>query len=140
MATLNEILVLEFSNAIYSTMTDQEAFDYITDVTVVKVGDIPVFEIEKYLAIKLKLLAIEDSVITSARGFVRVLKLFDSIPLDEPDVLSLMNSLLNSLVTEGLITADDKSALIAMGSKTISRAKELGISNLTLQAVIDARV
>lgn len=138
--TLTEILQQEFLNPIYASMTDQEAFDYITDPTIVSIGNISVQGIEKYLAVKLKLLAIEDSTNISARGFVRVLKIFDQIPLDETDILNLLNKLLNGIVAEGLITTGEKEELVAMGNKTISIAKELGISNLTLQAVIVARV
>lgn len=112
----------------YSTMTDEECFNSLINKNINAKQSIPARDIREYLALKNKLLQIENSVSQSAIAATRYLELFDSFSLAKPEVETALIAILDGLIADTLIDATDKTSILAMGDKQISRAEQLGIS------------
>lgn len=127
-----EILTTELQLAKYSGMTAQQAFNDLTNKNIVAKQRIDTRDIQKYLALKDKLLVVETSTTTAAKKAVRMMELFDCFSMDESNVETALTAVLDALIVDNLIDATDKAAILAMGEKLISRAEQLGINNLRL--------
>lgn len=134
------ILKTELALPAYSAMTDAECLTALTTADIPKKIDISARDIQKYLALQNKLMALEASATDSAKAAVRYLELFDSFSMDDPEVETALTGILDALVTDSLITATDKTNILAMGSKMISRAEEIGVGNVKLGWIEQARV
>jgi len=123
----------------YTGLTDQECLDLLQAKTITVKQPIASKDIQKYMALNNKLLPLEASQEPAAISGVRMLELFADFHVDEPAVETALIATLDSLVLANLIIAGDKTALLAMGEKLISRAEQLGLGRLGLGIVGESR-
>lgn len=133
------VLIAELSLPAYSGLTDQECLDLLQAKNITVKQDISAHDIQKYLALKGKLIPLENSVSPSAISANRMLELFDLFTISEPAVEVALTATLDALILDTLIDATDKAVILSMGEKQISRADELGLGVFGIGAIIDAR-
>ena len=133
------ILKTELALPAYSAMTDEECLTALTAQDIPSKVSITNHDIRKYLALQNKLIPMESSSSASAIAAVRYLEVFETFAMDEPEVETALTAILDGLIADSLITATNKNNILAMGSKMISRAEELGISNIGVGTIFDAR-
>ena len=135
-----EILKAELALPAYSAMTNQEALDALQLQNIETSTPIQTRDIFKYLALNNKLIQLESATADSAKMANRMLSLFEYFSVNEPQVLTALTATLDALITDGLLNEGDKTAILSLGSKPISRAEELGIgNNFGIGLIIDAR-
>ena len=128
-------LKTELQDAKYSGLTDQQCLDLINAKNIVKKKQIQTRDIRKYLMINNKLLTIEASTTNSAKTAVRAMEIFDSFDMTDSQVVTTLTTVLDSLITDTLITTADKTAVLAMGDDYESIADQLGFRNLSIQNI-----
>ena len=128
-------LKTELQDAKYSGLTDQHCLDLINAKNIVKKKQIQTRDIRKYLMINNKLLTIEASTTNSAKTAVRAMEIFDSFDMTDSQVVTTLTTVLDSLITDTLITTADKTAVLAMGDDYESIADQLGFRNLSIQNI-----
>ena len=122
------ILKTELALPAYSAMTDEQCLTALTTQDIPVKQSISSHDIRQYLAVNNKFMALENSVASIAKMTSRYMDVFPSFDMTDSSVETTVTNALTALVAEGLITTDDKTAILAMGTKMISRAEELGIS------------
>ena len=102
------------------------AFTAMSAETVTKDKDIQVADIKAYLTLVGKRLAIEESTDISAKTARLSFADFESYRLTEnPAYLVQLTSVLDALVSDGLIDAGDKTAILALGQDSEPKWKGL---------------
>jgi len=112
----------------YSGTTAEEAASLLNAKTIAALQPITTHDIEAYLVVVGKYLAIIDSTDVAARRAVLALGKFDSFDVANPAYLSALTTILDGLVTATLISTGDKASVLALGDTMMSRAQELSIS------------
>lgn len=127
---MNKIAILKTELALpaYSALTDEECLTALQAENIQTKQNIESKDIQKYLALQGKLLPLEASTADSAKEAVRMLDLFESFTFSEGAVETKLTAVLDALVADTLIDANDKAYILGLGEKLISRAEELGIS------------
>jgi hypothetical protein len=120
----------------YSAMTDEEVADSLQAVDRPPLLA-PLWQIEAYLLANGKWKAISQGTSDAAIAASRYVQSTRVDNLDIDDTGAQM--VLSSLVTEGLLTAADKTAIEALAVATQSRAAELGIPEVQVGNVTSAR-
>jgi hypothetical protein len=134
-----EILKLELQDAAYAAMTDAEAAQALNALVVDAKQSISSHDIRKYLMLVDKLLPIESSVLESATAATRALEIFPAFDMTESAVETKLIAVLDALITDSLIDATDKAAILSLGDKLISRAELLGLPDVGVWHVEMAR-
>ena len=137
------ILAAEFTNDPlnigYSTMTDAQRLSSITTKNISAKVPISARSVKRYLILNDKWLTIKNSTDANALIALDALKEFDEFDVQDSLVLNKLTSIIDGLITAGLVTTTDKTNVLAMGDTMISRAEQLGVSNPTLAEVARAR-
>ncbi len=134
-----EILKTELQDAKYAAMTDQQASDDLNAVTITVKQSISAHDIRKYLMLVDKLLPIESSVLDSAKAGNRSLEIFPEFDMTDAVVEAKLIAVLDALVVDTLLSAGDKTTILALGDKVVSRAEQLGLPVLNEENVRFAR-
>jgi hypothetical protein len=134
-----DILKLELQDAAYATMTDEEAAQALNALVVDAKQSISSHDIRKYLMLVDKLLPIESSALESATAATRALEIFPAFDMTESAVEAKLTAVLDALITDSLIDAADKAAILSLGDKLISRAELLGFPDVGVWHVAMAR-
>ena len=134
-----DILKLELQDAAYAAMTDAEAAQALNALVVDAKQSISSHDIRKYLMLVDKLLPIETSVLESATAATRALEIFPAFDMAETAVETKLIAVLDALITDSLIDATDKAAILSLGDKLISRAELLGLPDVGVWHVEMAR-
>lgn len=136
-------LKTELQEVKYTGKTDQECLDMLLDKNISVKQDISAHAIQKYLALKGKLLIVEASAkkaeVTAATKAVRMLEIFSVFAMSEPDVEAALVTLLDELVAQTLIDAVDKTAILAMGSRLVNTVELLGLGKVRIGYIAGAR-
>jgi len=133
------VLSDELALPAYSGTTAEEAANLLNAKTIATLQSITTHDIEAYLVVIDKYLAIIDSTDVAARRAVLALSKFDSFDVANPAYLSALTIILDGLVTAALISTDDKTAILALGDTMTSRVQELKLGYVRIGHVIQAR-
>lgn len=134
-----EILKTELQDSAYTALSDTDAANALNAQTIASKTTVAAHDIRKYLMLVDKLLPIEASSLNSAVAATRALEIFPTFDLAESAVETKLIAVLDALITDGLIDGTDKSAILALGDKLISRATELGLPKISTWNVTEAR-
>lgn len=127
-----EILKTELALSKYDALTDAAAALDLTSLAVAIKVPIPTHDVKAYLLISSKWNAIRKSALVEAEDFVDVISSMLSVDFNLPGVEARVTTILDALVTAALIdAAADKAYILSLSNKTISRAEQLGISDVT---------
>lgn len=138
---MNKLNIIKSELALpsYNGLTDEECLTALTTENIDTDIGISSHDIRKYLALQGKLMALEASNAGSALMANRYLDLFPTFDMTDSNVKTALDSTLTALIADSLINANDKTAILAMGTKLISRAEELGLGNIRIGYIIEAR-
>ncbi|MBL4709755.1 MAG: hypothetical protein JKY48_15080 [Flavobacteriales bacterium] len=92
-----------------------------------------------YLVIERKYIAIKQSTESSAVEFITALEDLGSFDLSKQgattNAAATVSTLLDELVTAGLLNATDKAVILSLATEKVSRQTELGIVNASMGAI-----
>ena len=132
-------LKTELALPAYAEMTDSEAAESINAPVIASHKKVDYSDVASYLMLVEKYLTISESTSASGKSFMLAMTTFNSFDLRKPGVETAVVNLLDALIVDGLITASDKAAILALADDTISRAQELGLGDVTVGDIIKAR-
>lgn len=96
--------------------TDQQILATLNANTIPDLKTIDPIEIEAYLILTGKWMPIYDGISIAAREAVQVLRRFPYIRTANPSYKAKLVATMDSLITESLIDAADKEAILALGN------------------------
>jgi hypothetical protein len=119
----------------------QTAFDVMVAETVSITKDIDTADIKKYLILADKWLPIKISTEVAAHITMDALSVFESFRLTDPVtgqmVSAKLESMMDALITAGLLNIDDKTEIMSMGNK--SQPKWSGLKPGHVQNALEYR-
>jgi len=138
---LSNEFVIDPLSAGYNAIADIDRFDYLVNKNIIVKQSINIRDIKSYLTLQQKWFAINTTDLLSAKQAVFTISEFKpafdmSIPGAEPILINM----LDALNADSMISTSDKDYILSLGNKKISRAEQLGINNLKIGQVIDARI
>lgn len=134
------ILETELALPAYSALTDQQRYDSLMLEDIPSKRSIPTHNIQIYLEFIDKLYTIRTHAADAAQHVTMVFDQFEAFDMSDSDQATVLNRILQSVVDAGIILQSDMDTIIAYGDIIISRATELGLNNLLIGEVIDARI
>lgn len=124
----------------YSGMTDQQVTDSLNAETIAAKQHINTRDIKVYLTLAEKYFPISQSTSTSAKEAMFRLKEFDyGFDMSVAGAETILTDMLDALITDGLIDANDKTYILSLGDKLISRGEQLGLGAIKVGEVMEAR-
>ena len=136
-----QTLKTEIAQPIYNGLTDQQIVDALNDKTITHYRVVEYAEVASYLSIQNKYLAISESVLDSGKNFMLAMGTFKTFDLNKPFVTIAVNSFLDAMVVDSLITGADKAAILSLGdSDNISLADQLWLPKIKMVHITDARI
>jgi len=109
------------------TGTDEAVATLINTKDIPAVKNIQVADIKKYLIVTGKILAIKASSDPAALLTVEALNSFQEFVMSDPANVTALNAQLDGLVTASLLTATDKTNILALGDTLESLADQNGL-------------
>jgi hypothetical protein len=108
-------------------LNDVEAAAELSALTVAAVVDVPTKSVRRYLVLEGKLGGIEiaargtDALAAVCRMILQVLEpgAFDDLDYNDPEVVAKITSMCDVLVSGGLISSANKTAILAMGNQMV---------------------
>lgn len=137
-----DILRSELQLSTYAGLSDEAVAGLLNAKTINAKQAIHALDIQKYLMLNDLLLVIENGTSSLALAATRALEIFDSFDTADSQVSAKFMAILDGLVADTTIpgfTEADKTAILAMGDTTISRATELGLPVVEVRHVAEAR-
>ena len=132
-------LAEELKKADYAGLTDQQCFDLLTTRNITVKTSIETHDIQKYLMLKGKLLAIESSDLLSAKTAVRAMELFNTFDISDAEIDATLTGTLDALIADSLIDANDKTAILSMGESLKSKAEIEGLGRVLFGHIARAK-
>jgi hypothetical protein len=147
-------LKAELALPAYGGMTDQQAADALNAVNIAVTVDAQVRDVLSTLIVrpawpKIELLSREapnqdathDTALAAAVALVRLVETFKDgiVEMTNPTVAAMVEGQLDAFVAAGVMAADDKAAVLALSSATVSRASQIGWAGVTDLDVAKAR-
>lgn len=125
-----------------TALPDWQAAEELNALTVSATVDVPTKAIRRYLSMQGKIGGIEiaargsDSLAAVCQTVIRVLEpgAFDDLDYDDAAVVAKIGAMCDALVSGGLITSDEKAAIMGMGSGQVPKyqppvtAREVGLA------------
>jgi hypothetical protein len=110
-------------------LNDVEAAQELSALTVAATVDVPTKEIRRYLSLEGKIGGIEiaargtDTLASVCQTVIRVLEpgAFEDLDFDDPNVVSKIGSMCDVIIGGGLMTSDNKTAILAMGNQMVPK-------------------
>lgn len=133
------ILQTELQNPVYADKTDAEAATMLNTSNIAMKQSIASHDIRKYLMLVDKLLPIESSALDSAKSATRALEIFPTFDMTETSVETKLIAVLDALIVDSLLSTEDKTFILSLGDKLISKAEELGLGKVSIWQVQEAR-
>jgi len=133
------ILQTELQNPVYADKTDAEAATMLNTSNIAMKQSIASHDIRKYLMLVDKLLPIESSALDSAKSATRALEIFPTFDMTETSVETKLIAVLDALIVDSLLSTEDKTFILSLGDKLISKAEELGLGKVSIWQVQGAR-
>jgi hypothetical protein len=121
------VLKTELADPVYTGLSDADAAAALNAQTVATFQKVEYSDVASYLMLVEKYLPISESATASGKAFMLAMSTFQTFDLRKPGVETAVVNLLDALIVDGLITASDKAAILALADDTISRAQELGL-------------
>ena len=112
----------------YSAMTDQEVADILNDKNIVKYILFPISEVHDWASAKRLFKKFADAGKLDTDLYKEMEFLFRGKQEAVNFSAQAANEMLDDLITEGIITLDDKNELIEKGKQYLSRAEEIGFA------------
>ena len=134
-----KILKKELALSDYQNKSIDEQYQLLTDKNICVKGVVSAHDIFKYLRLTKKLKIVQNSALESAIDALDMMQLFGTFDLSDPIVFDDFNTVLDALIADNLITIDDKDYLSTMSDKMISRAEKIGIHDLKIGQIKDAK-
>ena len=134
-----EILKTELQDPAYTGLSDADAATALNAENISVKTSVLAHDIRKYLMLVDKLLPMEASSLDGAKAAVRSLEIFPAFDLAESAVETKLIAVLDALITDGLIDSTDRTNILALGNKAISRATELGLPKVSSWNITEAR-
>lgn len=131
MNTLKNEITTDPSGIGFTGMSNDAVAEALNAPTIPAKQSIQTAAIKKYLLLTDRWLDVKQSTEMAAKVSVDALELFDSFTMDDAAVEAKISQMMEGLVDASLITASDKTAILAMGNTSISRATELGLGIVT---------
>jgi hypothetical protein len=123
-----EKLKAELSLPLYLEMSDIEATVELNEAKITVRKPVKYTDVASYLSVVRKLLTISKSTLDSAEMYKLAASTFSTFNLDLPRVEEIINSSLDALISDNLIDASDKEAILLLANTpNISRASELSL-------------
>lgn len=124
----------------YAGMSEQQIADSLNAKTISAKQHIKTRDIKSYLALVGKYYPISQSSAQSAKEAMFNLQEFnDGFDMTVSGAETMLTNMLDALIADSLIDANDKTYIIGLGDKLISRAEQLGLGSVKIGEVIDAR-
>jgi len=133
-------LKLKLQDPAFASLTDIEALDALQTKNIVVQQPISTTMIKAYLMVVDKWRAIADSVLPSAKEAVDAMSLFETFDITDPTYLTTLTRVLDALITDGLLTAPDKTAILGFGEITQSWCEQNNIFGLRVGEITQARI
>lgn len=118
----------EINKPEYTGLSDSELADIFNDKNIEVTKDIDVIDIKKYLILTGKILPIKQSDKPSAMIAIEAMSTFSHFVMSDPLNAAALESQLDGLTSDSLITQDDKDAVLNMGKGFASKAEILGFN------------
>ena len=139
-------LKAELLGQAYTGKTDAEALELLT-APIHIVVDPPVKALRRYLVMTGKLGAIEiaaegtDAVAAVCRTALAAIQpsSFDTLDFTIPEALASITAMLDVVMGAGIISQSDKTAILALGNTTTTRAAQIGWPQVTIHDIAYAR-
>lgn len=124
----------------YAALSDPEAADLINAQNRTVLGTVRASEVRRFVLLN----GIWPRIAAAAQGHadptvqgtaITILQTlapnsFDEIRMADPQVFGAVTQMLGTLVSAGVMTADQRDAMVALGNIPISRASELGLPHI----------
>lgn len=121
------------------TGTDDEVVNQLNAAVIEIAQDIQTSDINNYLNVTGKVLAIRTSIDDIAVLTVDALNTFNSFDMSNPTVAYVLSQRLDYLISIGLLEIEDATYVLSLGIKNISRASQLGLSAIDHGHILHAR-
>lgn len=146
---LREEIVTDPLARLYADMADSEVADSLNAPNRPGRGPVSAASVRSYILLngiwpRLQGLAAAAPDATVKGTAITILQVmapnsFDTIRMNDPSVHAAVSAMLQTMVDAGAMTADQRAAMIALGDKMISRAEELGLTQVHHLQVAEAR-
>ncbi len=124
----------------YSEMTDQQTTDSLNSETISAKQHINTRDIKSYLTLVGKYYPISQSTAASAKETMFNLQEFnDGFDMTVSGAETILTNMLDALIADGLIDVNDKTYILGLGDKLISRGEQLGLGTVKVGEVMEAR-
>lgn len=131
----------------YADMSDAEALASLTTDDRSVFRDVPISSIAgmiEMLGVVPALRAVDDAspvhpVADQLMRFVAGQSPMVAVQYSDPDIRQRVDAGVHGLADAGVITTDQAAQIVALGQRTVSRAKELGLNRVTELSVKEAR-
>jgi len=133
------LLKTKLSDTTLAGLTDEQIRVALNTKDIPVKVPISVSKIKAYLQMVGKRLAVIDSVSIAARNAEVSFKDFETFDMTDPNYVARLDTILNDLVIEGLITATDKTAILTLGDSAVSWADQNWQGDVTLTDITNAR-
>lgn len=120
----------ELNKLTYNNLSDIEAKQQLNDKIIPCKVNIITRDLRKYLVLVNKLIVLESSEHTTAIAVNRFLDLFDTLDITESVVEQVLIANIDALININILDETDKTNILNLGLKLISRAEELGFNEL----------
>lgn len=135
-------LCAELELAEYNGMSDAEMLDALTTKNISTAQPIQKADIREYLRVTGSWLQVKRSISDAAELAMDSITEQGDYDVSNALVLAKLTEVLNGVVDDGLVPdfdAGDRDAILSLGTRFISRAEELGLGQLRIGCITEAR-
>lgn len=129
----------ELQDAVYNGKTDAECLALLTTKNIPAKQSISNQDMKNYLVAVGKLRGIKEGTTDSAKDAWLAVNEIPSFDMSNPAYEASLTANLDGLIADGLLANEDKTFLLSMGDKMISRAEELGLGSVQLRNIKNGR-
>jgi len=133
------ILKSKLADPTFSTFTDEQIRTALNTKDIPVKQPISVAKIKAYLQLIDKRLVIKDSTDPAARAAEIALQEFQMFDVNDAAYLNKLTTILDNLVTAGIITTTDKTTILSLGDSLVSWAGQNWQGDVTLTDIVNAR-
>jgi len=133
------ILKSKIADPAFAGFTDEQIRTALNTKDIPVKQPISVAKIKAYLQLIDKRLVIKDSIDPAARAAEIALQEFQVFDVNDAAYLNKLTTILDNLVTAGIITTNDKTAILSLGDSLASWADQNWQGDVTLTDIVNAR-
>ncbi len=136
------VLKTEIDLPAYSGMTDQQIMNALNDKTIAAYIDVDPLDIEAYLMLYDLWIPIKEGTSLASKKTVEAFRLFKPLSFSDPvkrvKIIQILDGLVTDVTTPDF-TSTHKDFILAMADSFISRADELGLPDVDLTDIQNAK-